>query len=94
MSQILFLDHEREIERLKKLPSTILLDFIRSQVQRLINSLEDLKGPKIQAQDTDDYTFNITQKNDFLLAEKERLTQEVKSLTNALDTELNEKVES
>lgn len=80
---------DKEFRRLRKLPMTVVLDYIRSNVSRLFMQIENLNSQlktKVGQNSTekqfqqDDFTLNVMRKNDFLLKEKDRLTAEVENL--------------
>lgn len=102
MSELSLLDNEREIERLKRVPSTIILDYIRTYVSKLINQLDDFKqGVKKEVfeEEDDDFTRRTLKRNEMLTLEKDRLALEVVTLTKEIseiqvkNTELQLKIE-
>ena len=88
MTQLSFIEISKETERLKRLPQSILVDFIRSLVAKSQKDYHELKmktSMRVKAsynpeEDEDSFTISTYKKNELLKGENDRLHIEISTL--------------
>lgn len=86
MSKQSYFEHEREVDRLKRMPGSIILDFIMNFVQKLLNQLEEAQLTKGHFKVLkDDYTNTVMEKNDYLQRENDRMCIDNQALSKEVE---------